>query len=104
MPATRRRLWNRANLRLLEGDFKNGWPDFEHREALPGKVPRSFREPRWDGAPLQGKTLLVYAERGLGDTIQFVRYLPRVQGRGGKILLECQPALFKLLAGCKGSI
>ncbi len=95
-------LWNRALLRLLQGNFVKGWPDFEQRAALPGKIPRAFQQPRWDGSQLDGKTILVYAERGLGDSIQFARFLPMVQRRGGEVLLECQPALVDLLAGIPG--
>ncbi len=47
----------------------------------------------WDGSPLAGKTILVYAELGLGDTIHFARFLPLVKARGGKVIFECQPAL-----------
>ncbi len=52
-------------------------------------VRRSFREPRWDGSPLHGRTILVYAEHGLGDTIQFMRYLALVKSCGGTVLFEC---------------
>ncbi len=60
---------------------------------------RSFDKPRWNGSPLRGKTILVYAEHGLGDTIQFMRYLPLVQQLGGKVIFECQAALCALLGG-----
>jgi tetratricopeptide (TPR) repeat protein len=95
-------LWNRCLLRLLQGKFTEGWPDFEQRWQLPGAEKRTFQQPRWDGSPLEGKTVLVFAEMGLGDTIHFLRYLPMVKERGGTVLLECQPALIKLLAGVKG--
>ena len=84
--------WNRSLLRLLHGDFAGGWRDYELRERLPGKTPRAFRQPRWNGSPLVGKTLLVYTERALGDAIQFARYLPLVARRGSQVVLECQPA------------
>jgi tetratricopeptide (TPR) repeat protein len=86
-------LWNRSLLRLQKGDFEAGWADYEYRWAQPKKRARSFDKPRWDGSPLEGRTILVHAEQGLGDTIQFARYLPLVQKRGGKILYECPPAL-----------
>ncbi len=95
-------LWNRCLLRLLQGKFTEGWPDFEQRWQLSGAEKRSFQQPRWDGSPLDGKTVLVFAEMGLGDTIHFLRYLPMVKERGGTVLLECQPALVNLLAGVKG--
>jgi tetratricopeptide (TPR) repeat protein len=92
-------LWNRSVLRLLQGDLPGGWPDYEHRFARPGLVPRSFTQPRWDGAPLLGKTILVHAEQGLGDALQFTRYLPMVHRRGGKVIFECHPPLFNLIKG-----
>src|SRR5262249_42198845 len=87
---------------LLQGDLPRAWPGYEYRwERL--KLPRSHEDkPRWDGSPLQGKTILVYAEQGLGDTIQFIRYAPLVQQPGGHVLFECQPALRGLLVGVAG--
>ena len=58
---------------------------------------RSFTQPLWDGSDLAGKTILLWAEQGLGDTIQFIRYAPLVKRRGGTVILECQPALLPLL-------
>ncbi len=95
-------LWNRALLRLLQGDFTAGWPDYEQRWNLPGAVARSFYQPRWDGSSLAGKTILVYAEQGYGDTIQFLRYLPRVQQRGGRVVFECPLALAALATRAPG--
>jgi tetratricopeptide (TPR) repeat protein len=89
--------WNQALLHLLQGDFEGGWPDYELRWDMPEKVKRFFSQPRWDGRQLDGKTILVYAEQALGDTIQFARYLPLVKERGGTVLFECQPALKKLM-------
>jgi tetratricopeptide (TPR) repeat protein len=94
--------WNRALLRLQQGDFAGAWPDYEQRWALPDKAARAFEKPRWDGASLAGKTILVYAEQGFGDTIQFVRYLPLVKARGGTVVFECQPALAGLCSGADG--
>ena len=101
-PGHARAKWQRSLLRLLEGDFAEGWRDYEQRWTLPNFTPRSFAQPRWRGSSLEGKTILVYAEQGLGDTIQFVRYLPLVKERGGAVLLECQPALVPLLSGMPG--
>jgi hypothetical protein len=58
--------------------------------------------PRWDGGDLNGRTVLVHNEQGFGDTIQFIRYLPEVCRRGGKIILACQRELFSLLKGFPG--
>src|SRR6202043_1223377 len=95
-------LLNRGHLRLLEGNFEEGWSDYEQRWVALGKVRPSFSQPRWDGSALEGKTIFVYAEQGLGDTLQFVRYLPMVKGQGGRVVFECQPALAKLLTGIAG--
>ncbi len=88
---------------LLEaGRFEEGWREYDWRFASKN-VDRGFAQPAWDGSPFKGKTLLVHAEQGLGDTIQFVRYLPLVKQRGGTVLLECQPALVALFTGLAGA-
>ncbi|HWY85712.1 MAG TPA: tetratricopeptide repeat protein [Gemmataceae bacterium] len=101
-PAHAPALWQRSLLRLLVGDFERGWHDYEQRWALPNVVPRPFAKPRWDGSSLAGKTILVYSEQGLGDTIQFVRYLPLVQERGASVVFECQPAVLQLCGSVRG--
>ncbi len=88
---------------LLEaGRFDEGWREYEWRFASKG-IERGFAQPLWDGGAFEGKTLLVHAEQGLGDTIQFVRYLPRVKQHGGTVVLECQPALVMLFDGLTGA-
>jgi tetratricopeptide (TPR) repeat protein len=94
--------WNRALLRLARGDLEQGWADYEHRWGVPGIIRRHLDRPRWDGAPFEGETLLLYAEQGLGDTFQFIRYAPWVKQRGGTVLFECQPTLVPALAGIPG--
>jgi tetratricopeptide (TPR) repeat protein len=88
---------NRSLLRLLLGDFENGWSDFDYRLTQPGVPRRDFVQPLWDGSDLDGRTILLYAEQGLGDTIQFIRYVSLVEQRGGRVIVECQPALVPLL-------
>jgi Tetratricopeptide repeat len=95
-------LWELALLRLVQGDFAGGWPGFEERIHLPIIGQRMFRQPRWDGSPLAGKTLLVYADAGLGDTLQFSRYLPMVKVLADSLIFECQPSLCSLLARIPG--
>jgi tetratricopeptide (TPR) repeat protein len=98
-PAHSMALWNRSVLRLLQGDFKGGWRDFEQRWTHADMKTRLFNRPRWDGSTSLGKTVLLYAEQGLGDTIQFLRYAPLVKQRGGSVLFECPPALLRLVGG-----
>jgi len=97
-PASASARWNRSLLSLLRGDCERGWPEYECRWALPGNARRPFAQPLWDGSPLAGRTILLYAEQGLGDTLQFLRYAPLVRQQGGKVVVVCQPALVPLLA------
>jgi hypothetical protein len=82
----------------VQGDFLRGWEEYEWRWKLKDAASpqRNFTQPQWDGGPLEGRTLLLHAEQGFGDAIQFIRYLPLVAQRGGKIILECQPELQRL--------
>jgi tetratricopeptide (TPR) repeat protein len=83
---------------LSIGRLEQGWTEYEWRRRCLGFQDRSFRQPLWDGAPLGGQPILLYAEQGIGDTLQFVRYAPLVQQRGGSVVLECPPVLVPLLA------
>jgi len=83
--------WNLAVLKLLTGHFREGFQEFEARFSKNEPVPLRYAAlPLWDGSSFAGKTLLVHAEQGFGDTFQFLRYLPLVAERGGKVLFECQ--------------
>jgi len=90
---------------LVSGDLRAGWPQCEYRWRIAGSVPtRVLPAPVWRGdAPLEGKTILLHAEQGLGDTLQFLRYVPLVAARGAEICLEVQPSLLPLLAGYPGT-
>ena len=97
--------WNRSLILLMAGDFQRGWPEYEWRLRVPslGHQPRSFVQPRWSGAEaLAGQTILVHAEQGLGDTIQFCRYASLLAERGARVVLEVQRPLRTLLAGLAG--
>lgn len=95
--------WNRSLIWLLTGDFERGWPAYEWRWRCARTDPQpTYREPRWDGSPLAGRTILLHAEQGLGDTLHFVRYAAAVKARGGKVVLQCQPPLKRILASCPG--
>jgi len=93
---------NRSIALLLQENFTEGWPEYEWRLQTKTHSLRDFRKPRWNGSPLNGKTILVHAEQGFGDTIQFVRYLPMVKARGGHVILECHNNLFRLLRNSAG--
>jgi tetratricopeptide (TPR) repeat protein len=95
--------WNRALVWLLRGDYERGWRDYEWRWKCPRPFPLPvFRQPRWDGSPLEGRTILLYAEQGLGDTLHFVRYAALVKARGGRVIVQCQKALIPLLSRTPG--
>lgn len=87
-----------AMARLLSGDFAQGWPLYESRL----EIPRAFTPPpcipRWQGEDIAGKTLLLIAEQGLGDTLQFCRYGAPLQERGARLIWRVQPSLIRLLA------
>jgi tetratricopeptide (TPR) repeat protein len=92
--------FHRALSRLVAGDLAGGWEDHEARwgGAETQGRPREFSRPAWTGAQsVQGKTVLLYAEQGLGDTIQFSRYAKLVRGRGAAVVLETQAPLKDLL-------
>jgi tetratricopeptide (TPR) repeat protein len=93
----------RATLSLLHGDFEAGWSEYEWRLRHPDMIVPPTGRPRWRGEPLAGKTIMVLCEQGLGDTIQFVRYVRILKSLGAaKIFLLCQPELKRLLEGFNG--
>jgi Tfp pilus assembly protein PilF len=91
-----------STLLLLSGDFEQGWREYEWRWGTSQFQPRVFRQPTWDGRHLKGRTILIHAEQGLGDTLQFVRYAPLVKQREANIILACETALAPLLSRCAG--
>ncbi len=93
---------NQSALLLIKGDFDQGWPQYEWRWKTNNLVDREFAIPKWEGQPLTGKTILIHAEQGLGDTIQFIRYAPLVKQLGPTVVVECQKPLMNLLATCRG--
>lgn len=92
--------WNLALSLLSVGEFERGWREYQWRLV---DTPDRYAPPRWEGEPLEGRTILLVCEQGLGDTLQFVRYAPLVAKRGGRVLLECQiPSLKPLLSRVPG--
>ncbi|WP_395689677.1 tetratricopeptide repeat protein, partial [Caenimonas koreensis] len=99
--------WNFSLALLRLGDFERGWREFEWRWHKPSiaMAARHFNQPRWTAdQPLAGRTILVCAEQGLGDTLQFCRYLPWLSGQGASVKLLVQPQLLSLLRGQLGLI
>lgn len=87
---------------LRAGDFERGWDEFEWRWKTPQLRHRELPAARWNGEPLEGQTILIHAEQGLGDTIQFARYLRLVKQRGGSVIFACQRELHPLFDGVAG--
>lgn len=95
--------WNYALELLVSGDLEQGWPEFEWRlEMAADRLKRNFPQPRWKGEDPRGKTILLHAEGGFGDALQFVRYAPMVADRGARVLLECPAELLPLLRRVRG--
>ncbi len=88
-----------------EGNFPLGWSEHEYRWSTPHflRDRRKLTQPLWRGEPLEGSRILLHAEQGLGDTLQFVRYVPLVAARGGNVVLEVQTRLHRLLAQTPGA-
>lgn len=89
---------------LLEGDFERGFVEHEWRCQIttPRAICWQFPQARWQGADLHGKTILLHAEQGFGDTIQFCRYAPQVAMRGANVILHVQPELVELMRQLNG--
>lgn len=88
---------------LLTGNFSQGWKEYEWRwKAQDVWRRRCFTRAMWDGSDIHGLTILLHAEQGLGDTIQFVRYVQMVVQRGAKVIVECQKELKSLLKSVNG--
>jgi tetratricopeptide (TPR) repeat protein len=89
-------------LLLLSGDYEEGLGHFEWRWRVKKNFPwprRKFSQPMWDGGDLAGRTIYLHTEQSAGDSIQFIRFLPMVLQRGGRIIVECQRSLHRLFQG-----
>jgi tetratricopeptide (TPR) repeat protein len=87
--------FNRSHALLQTGELEEGWEEYEWRFAV-ARYDRRFDRPLWSGEPLAGQSILVHAEQGFGDTLQFVRYVPLVAERGGRVVLEVPDPLLRL--------
>jgi hypothetical protein len=94
--------WNRALTRLADGDLAGGFADYEYRSKIPGFGPRDPGVAPWRGENLYRKTLLVHAEQGIGDTLQFIRYVPFLAASGARIVFGPPPELMSLLKDFTG--
>jgi Tfp pilus assembly protein PilF len=97
--------FNAAVTRLCVGEYAQGWKQYEHRWKKKYLAPhqRQFPQPMWRGeGDLSGKTILLHAEQGFGDTLSAVRYVPLVAALGAKVVLGVQPALKALMVSVPG--
>jgi tetratricopeptide (TPR) repeat protein len=94
---------NLGLIHLMQGNFAAGWAEYESRWKVGLADDRKMTQRQWKGEPLNGERILIHAEQGFGDTLQFVRYVPLVAARGGQVVLEVQPSLRRLLAGTAGA-
>lgn len=97
--------WNLALIWLLHGDYERGWAQFEWRKRLQSVVVEhnEYAGAPWTGEPLDGRTILLHAEQGLGDTIQFVRYADEMKQRGAaRVIVEAPASITGLLASARG--
>lgn len=96
--------WNRAVALLQAGEWAEGWREFEWRRHDDRAEPpwRDLGAPTWRGEPLAGRTILLYAEQGLGDTLQCLRFAPSVAALGGRVILEVQFPLVDVARRTKG--
>tara|TARA_Y100001934_G_scaffold36381_2_gene41840 strand:- start:522 stop:2081 length:1560 start_codon:yes stop_codon:yes gene_type:complete len=88
--------YNQAMSFLLRGEYDEGFQSFEYRRLIPDRKPREFDIPEWLGESLSGKRILVHAEQGAGDTIQFARFLPQLECLGAKITFSVHQSLYRL--------
>ncbi len=90
---------SRAVVLLNQGDFRAGWPEYEYRWETPAfrmYKERPFESRQWRGEPLQGKSILLFAEQGFGDAIQFARFIPLIRAHGAEVFLELRAPLLEL--------
>lgn len=92
--------WNHSLLLLLTGRYSEGWKEYQWRRKIKSATfayPHCYEKPCWDGSSFAGKRLLVHYEQGMGDNLQFVRYLPMVKARGGTVIFESPKAMYGLM-------
>ena len=99
-PETPRILAALAMANLYQGNLTDGWLGYEYRMQCEGGAISPACQPVWDGQSLDGRTIMLFAEQGFGDTLQFVRFAQQLKQQGATVLLECQAPLQTLLKSC----
>jgi tetratricopeptide (TPR) repeat protein len=93
--------FNRSHALLATGEWDEGWREYEWRFAV-AHYDRKFDRPLWSGEPLADRAILIHAEQGFGDALQFIRYLPAVAERGGRVIAEVPEPLVRLARTVSG--
>jgi len=94
---------NRAFIWLARGDFERGWPEFEWRLSCQRHVGANPNRPRWTGEELRNRSILLHAEQGFGDSIQFIRFVAEIRKRNaGQVIVICPQPLVRLIARFPG--
>lgn len=94
--------YGRATSLLAMGRLTEGFRAY-NQWRFPDIKPRQFTQPEWQGESIPGGTLFLYAEQGFGDALQYIRFVPQIRERAGKVILECRPELKALFARCAGA-
>ena len=94
--------WNLALTLLATGQYEKGWNEYEWRTQLADFAMLHMTRPRWDGEPLNGRTLVVHAEQGFGDCLQFARYISLIEEDDGQVLFAVPPRMVSLMQGLEG--
>jgi tetratricopeptide (TPR) repeat protein len=103
-PDHREAEFNLSLLLLLRGDYAQGWSKYEERWRLLEAAKPKLPQPEWQGDDLGGRTILLFAEQGYGDTLQILRYVPAVTARGGRVVLYVERPLVRLAASLPGNL
>ena len=96
--------WNRALVLLQRGDYAEGWAEYAWRLRRARRIREDagFTQPLWDGAPLNGGSVLLHTEQGFGDAIQCARFIPTAAGRAGRAIIQAQRPLVRLFSSLPG--
>jgi len=93
---------NLGVIHLLQGNFKEGWKEYRYRWQCTEAIQHPYSQPKWNGQPLDGKRVLLYAEQGLGDTLHFIRFANELKKLGARTIAHIQPQLLAILQSCRG--